>query len=401
MANNFSFVGKIRRLKDKEFSEKQFPDTGWMTRSLNWCMVCGDDVHFVTIKAGKYADDSKNEVRTFSKSYGGDKGSSITIPWDDRLSAESVASVAYYRLFRVDLTGGDENSDRKNSFVHAWDYLSFVQRVLQAEFIKDRTFKVSGTIEINYSAERDEYYRELSVNSIELVADDAAPTNTASVDLFFPSKDMFDEQYTEKTGKATLKSYIKYYDRQAKKNLFAPFRVEFYPENEFDKIMIDFMKGFNGSGEVAKLTTQINIRNYTPIEELTESKFREAMTDEQRRMVAMGIVTFQELYENERSEASKIAGKDRVTENTIAKGKLKNGVEATEYKISDLKTKPTDATDAIPAKSAKKETNSVPQDTGIDELFNANAALGQARKNEAAIADAAANVDIDEVPFEI
>ena len=63
--NTFSFVGKIVPIKDTEkfkgYEEKMFP-SGWMTQSLRWNVVAGDDRHLVMINAGRWKDDDKNSV---------------------------------------------------------------------------------------------------------------------------------------------------------------------------------------------------------------------------------------------------------------------------------------------------------------------------------------------------
>ena len=65
MANNISFVGKIRKIKDG-YSEQEFSG-GLMKRKLRFQAICGTSVQWLEVTALVWKDEKKNKVHTLKQ----------------------------------------------------------------------------------------------------------------------------------------------------------------------------------------------------------------------------------------------------------------------------------------------------------------------------------------------
>ena len=99
MANNISFVGKIRKIKDG-YTEQVF-DGGLVKRRLRFNAICGNSLQWLEVSALVWKDDKKNKVYTL-KSVEGAKDEKQTIEWANRLNPEVIETVPGYKRFVMD-----------------------------------------------------------------------------------------------------------------------------------------------------------------------------------------------------------------------------------------------------------------------------------------------------------
>ena len=90
MANNISFVGKIRKIKDG-YTEQEFSG-GLVKKTLRFQAICGNSVQWLEISALVWKDEKKNKVYTL-KSVEGAKDEKFTVEWANRLNPDVVNSV--------------------------------------------------------------------------------------------------------------------------------------------------------------------------------------------------------------------------------------------------------------------------------------------------------------------
>ena len=87
MANNFSFVGYLKPVKDTEtfkgFTTKNY-DSGWMSERLVFNVIAGNNRHRVEINAGRWQQENKNVIYGFTQGDANKKGEAVQIPWGKR-----------------------------------------------------------------------------------------------------------------------------------------------------------------------------------------------------------------------------------------------------------------------------------------------------------------------------
>ena len=346
MANSFKFRGKIRKLKENGYTEQTY-DSGWMTRKLKFTMVCGDNSHFFECSGGKWKDDSKNMVYTFSKATETEKGKNIQVAWADRLKKDEVDKVAAFKKYIIDTElftvrkeirdSGDEaalaeSMKKHHEFLAQWDFVETLNKLASSEKAKDMIFEISGNIEYSYNAEKNKYYMSYVPTRVYRVADDAKQISEATMDVFYTA-DSLDDSMVDETGNILVNAYTQYYERNVKKNVFAPVSLVIKSDNPkaegFKKI---FAKAQDD--QVRKTSLAIECVNGAQRVEIT----MEMLSDEQKELIEYNIMTFEDIKRDMGGEAYG----DKIVENRIvglAKGSTK-GSEETVFTTADVCKKP-------------------------------------------------------------
>lgn len=258
MANTFRFCGKIALGRETERFrpvEKKTFSSGWENMTVKFNVLSDTNRVLVTTQGGKWTNDSRNSVRTFSKSTADSKGTMIEIPWEKRFDEAEIDKVAGFRKFVVDtrnphlkyvlqdvvdgkrqiddelinagitsIEDAKKANSKKREFIAEYDFSEYVARVITSNKYKDSMFYVSGNYEVSYNADKDRYYTTYHVSRITLAPDDAEPNTELAVDFFFGANSFDNSQY-EETGKAHVTGWVEYYDNNVKRNGFMPFTV--------------------------------------------------------------------------------------------------------------------------------------------------------------------------------
>ena len=279
MANLFSFCGKIALGKETEkfkpIERKTFTSK-WTTTSVKFNCISGTNRVLCVAQGGKWEDDAKNSVKTFSKSVTDEngnvtKGTNIEIPWDERFDKEQIDKVAGFRKFVCDTgdarlryalqdlvtafekgTATDENmaeldiynlddakaaleksKAKKKEFLSEWDFAEYLVKVCQSDKLKDKKFYISGTYDVQYNPVNGKFYTNYHVNRVNLASNDADPSTEMKIDFFYGENAWDDSQY-EETGKCFVNGWISYYDanKEIKKNGFMPLTITIKEDNE-------------------------------------------------------------------------------------------------------------------------------------------------------------------------
>lgn len=360
MANNISFVGKIRKIKDG-YSEQEFSG-GLVKRRLRFQAVCGNSVQWLEVSALVWRDEKKNKVYTL-KSVDGAKDEKMTVEWANRLNPDIVESVPGYKRFVVDTdtfarrtelekAGLDEELEKskakRKEFIHESDFIDYLIKVLNNEKSKDMIFRINGTAEYSYGNTKDIYYRSFVPQKIFRVPDDTEQCCTGSMKLYF-AEGAVDDTCVDNTGDYVINAFVDYYDQNAKKAAFAPISVKI---NKDHKMANGFKKRFSKAegDEIKELGVGVNFINGAQTVDIT----MDMLSDEQKEAIEDGMVTFEEI----KAELGGKAFGDRVTEIRLI-GLMKgysSGVQDTMYSIDDLKKKPIkDAQKTNPVSTADNE----------------------------------------------
>lgn len=376
MANNISFVGKIRKIKDG-YSEQTFSG-GLIKRRLRFNAICGNSMQWIEISALVWKNEKTGEVNETKtkvytlKSVEGAKDEKTTIEWADRLNPDVIETVPGYKRFVVDTdtfahrkeleeSGLDEDLEKskkkRREFIHESDFIDYLIKVLDNEKSKDMIFRINGTAEYSYSTNKDMYYRNFVPQKIVRVPDDTEQNCAGSMKLYF-AEDAIDDTCTDETGDYIINAFVDYYDQNAKMNAFAPISVKI---NKKHKMANGFKKRFSKAegDEIKELGVTVDFVNGAQQVDIT----MEMLSDEQREAIEDGMITFDEL----KRELGGKANGDRVTEIRLT-GLMKgyaNGVQDTMYSIEDLKKKPIKD---VSNDEAEDKDNTVPFDLDEDDI---------------------------------
>lgn len=345
MANNISFVGKIRKIKDG-YTEQEFSG-GLVKRRLRFQALCGNSVQWLEVSALVWKDAKKNKVYTL-KSVDGGKDEKMTVEWENRLNPDVIASVPGYKHFVVDTdyfahrkeleeNGLDDELEKskkkRKEFIHESDFIDYLIKILDNEKSKDMIFRINGVAEYSYGSNKDMFYRAFIPQKVFRVPDDTEQCCAGSMKLYF-TEGAVDDTLSDETGDYVVNAFVDYYDQNAKMNAFAPISVKIATGH---KMANGFKKRFSKAEdeEVKELGVTVDFINGAKTVDITEDD----LTDKQREAIDDGMITFEEL----KAELGGTKYGDRVTEirlTGLMKGYGTSGVQDTMYSIEDLRKKP-------------------------------------------------------------
>ena len=351
MANNvtFNFTGKISLPKETEkfkpIEKKEF-SSKWCSNTVKFNVISGTNRVLVMCQGGKWSDDSKNTVKTFSKSTtdangNAVKGTSIDIPWAKRFNEEEVAKVAGFKKFVVD-TGDykqryklqdlvkafengkvtDEQMDemdihtvedakaalekshaKRREFISEWDFVEFVTKLVSSDKYKNALFNISGNYEVQYSTDKDRFYKNYHVNRITLAAEDAEPKTEIKADFFY-GEDAWDDSAFEETGKVIVNGWFNYYDSNLKKNGFQNVAIVIRENNE--KARNALKRKFNVDDCIKQIGLTLSVIDGAEVIELDISM----LDEETREDIECGLLD----WETVKKELGGRAIGDRISE---------------------------------------------------------------------------------------
>lgn len=362
MANNFSFVGYLKPVKDTEtfkgFTTKNY-DSGWMSERLVFSVVAGDNRHLVEINAGRWQQESKNVIYGFTQGDANNKGEPIQVPWNKRNDPDVIKNMAGWKVFTVDTetfnhrkeledNGETEaleaaNKKRKH-FLAGTEFCEYVNRVVNSDKTKDMKFRVNGTVTYNYSEKNDRYYSAYEVNKIYRVDDDADVSSEVNIEFYFAESAMDATDY-EETGRATVNGYTSYYDSSLKKTCYCPITLAMRcdtDENGLKKIK-GWQKIFDKfeDDEIRKINLSCQQINGSQRVAITYDD----LDDDTKENIDFGLITLEEVI---REMGGNTFG-DKIQEIQIVKlgrGSLR-GSETTVLTIDDMNKKPIKEEDAV------------------------------------------------------
>lgn len=372
MADIFNFTGKIALGKDSEkfhpIERKEFTSK-WTNTTVKFNCISGTNRVLCMTQGGKWVDDKKNTVKTFSKSTTDEngkvtKGENIEIPWSKRFDQDQIARVAGFRKFVVD-TGdykmryklqdlvkafengtvtdemmeeiGFDNLDdakaaleksqaKRKEFISEWDFAEYMVKVAQSEKMKDKLFNISGNYEVSYNADKDRFYVNYHVNRVTLAAEDAEPKTEMKVDFYF-GEDAWDDSTYDETGKCFVNGWLAYYDNNLKKTGFKDTVVVIREENE--KKRNTLKRKFSCDDGIKQIGLTLSVIEGADITEIT----MDMLDDETREDIECGLLDFEDV---KRELGGKTVG-NRVSELRFTElTPKKNVAQDTMYAVEDM-----------------------------------------------------------------
>ena len=376
MANLFNFCGKIALGKETEkfrpIEVKKFT-SGWMSTNVKFNCISGTNRVLCVSQGGKWDDDKKNSVKTFSKSTTDEngnvtKGESITIPWDKRFDKDQVEKVAGFRKFVCDtgdasiryklqnLVEAFENGtvtddmmeemnidnfedakvalekslSKKKEFISEWDFSEHLIKVCKSDKMKDKKFYISGTYDIQYNPVNGKFYTNYHVSRVKLAPSDAEPSTEMKIDFFY-GEDAWDDSQYDETGKCFVNGWVSYYDgnKDIKSTGFKPTTIVIKEDNE-KKLKGLKERKFNVDEGIKQIGLTLQVVEGAERVEIT----MDMLDDETREDIECGLLDFEEV---KKSLGGNTYG-DRVSELRFEElTESKNIPQETTYAVEDMR----------------------------------------------------------------
>ena len=328
----FKFCGKIALGKDSDkfhpVDRREF-SSGWTNTTVRFNCLSDMNRVLCTTQGGKWKDDSKNVIKTFSKSTtdaNGNvtRGEMIDIPWNKRFDADQIDKVAGFRKFVCDtgdvkmryrlqdIVGNKTEIDeelvavginsiddakialekslaKKKVFLSEYDFAEYIAKVAASEKFKDKLFCISGFYDVAYNAEKDRFYTNYHVNRVVLAPDDAEPNTELKIDFYFGENAWNDNQY-EETGKTYVNGWVKYYDANVKDSGFMPMTVVV---RESEKKLSALKRKFavDGEDEIRTIGLVLKVIDGSERVEIT----MDMLSDEDKEDIEAGLISFEAL----------------------------------------------------------------------------------------------------------
>ena len=236
MGANFEIIATLKAAKEtdafKPFEVRDF-NSGWQNTRYRFNAISGTNRFALEIGGGKWFDDKKNKILTFTKAEPGKKPGKLEVKWEDRRKPEVIEQVAGFRIYTCNLLtyderkaleeeGKEDEAKKKNhQFLEKTEYAALVKKVIDSGKYADAKFRILGTIEFQYSEKNNQFYRTLSVDKMYKVAPDTPCKAEMTLNAFY-TEDAIDAESYDETKKMLFNCYTDHYFSSVKGNRFVP-----------------------------------------------------------------------------------------------------------------------------------------------------------------------------------
>ena len=353
MSINFEIVATIKAAKETEtfkpFEVRDF-NSGWQNTRYRFNAISGTNRFGLEIGGGKWTDDKKNQILTFSRAEAGKKPEKMTVKWEDRKSKEIIDKVAGYRIYTCNLLtfderkaledeGKEDEANKKNhQFLEKTEFAALVKKVIDSGKYADAKFRILGMVDFQYSEKNNTFYRTLSVDKMYKVSDDTPCKAEMTINAFYTDGAVDAESYDE-TKKMLFNCYTDYYFSAVKGNRFVPMSlvINGNGDEKADKKANGFKKMFE------KFDDEATVRKVGLVCDMVDGSESLAITyddldEDTRDNIDMGLI---ELEDAIKALGSNIMG-NRITETrvkSLSRTSAK-GSEPTVFTEDDLRKLP-------------------------------------------------------------
>ena len=213
-----------------------------------------------------------------------------------------------------------------------------MKKVIDSGKYADAKFRILGTVDFQYSAKNNQFYRTLSVNKIYKVPDDTPYKAELTLDTFYTDGAVDAESYDD-TKKMFFNCYTDYYFSSVKGNRFVPMTlvINGNGDDKAEKKALAFKKMFE------KFDDEATVRKVGLACQMIDGAEEQSITyddldDETRDNIDMGLI---ELDDAIKAVGGTMMG-HRITEyriKSLARNSAK-GSEPTVFVEEDLKKLP-------------------------------------------------------------
>jgi hypothetical protein len=303
---NFEIIANLKAVKDsdsfKAFETRAF-DSGWENTRYRFNAVSGNNRFMLEIGGGKWTDDKKNKIVTLAKAEPGKKATKLEVKWGDRKKPEVIEQVAGFRVYTCNLLTyderkalededkADEAKKKNHQFLEKTEFAALVKRVIDSGKYADAKFRILGTVDFQYSAKNNQFYRTLSVDKMYKVADDTPCKAEMTINAFYTEGAVDAESYDE-NKKMLFNCYTDYYFSAVKGNRFVPMSlvINGNGDEKADKKANAFKKMFE------KFDDEATVRKVGLVCDMIDGAEAQAITyddldEETRDNIDMGLIS--------------------------------------------------------------------------------------------------------------
>ena len=306
---NFEIIATLKAVKDSDnFSAFEVRDfnSGWQNTRYRFNAISGTNRFMLEIGGGKWTDDKKNQILTFSRAETGKKPEKMTVKWEDRKNPEIIDKVAGYRIYTCNLLtfderkaleeeGKEDEAKKKNhQFLEKTEFAALVKRVIDSGKYVDAKFRILGTIDFQYSAKNGQFYRTLSVDKMYKVADDTPCKSEMTINAFYTEGAIDAESYDD-TKKMFFNCYTDHYFSAVKANRFVPMSlvINGNGDEKADKKAVAFKKMFE------KFDDEATVRKVGLVCDMVDGAEAQAITyddldEDTRDNIDMGLIELED-----------------------------------------------------------------------------------------------------------
>lgn len=350
---NFEIIATLKAVKDSDnFKALEVRDfeSGWQNTRYRFNAISGNNRFMLEIGGGKWKDEKKNKILTFSRAETGKKPEKLEVKWEDRRNPEIIDKVAGFRIYTCNLLTYDERTalekedkadeakKKNHQFLEKTEFATLVKKVVDSDKYKDVKFRILGTVDFQYSESKGQYYRTLSVDKMYKVADDTPYKAEMTINTFYTEDAIDDESYDE-NKKMLFNCYTDYYFSSIKENRFVPMTlvINGNGDEKAEKKAIAFKK------KLTAFDDEATVRKVGLVCQMIDGAEEQAITyddldEDTRDNIDMGLI---ELEDAIKALGGSMYG-ERITEyriQSLARNSAK-GSEATVYTEEDLKKLP-------------------------------------------------------------
>lgn len=353
MGANFEIIATLKAAKEtdtfKPFEVRDF-DSGWQNTKYRFNAISGSNRFMLEIGGGKWKDDKKNRILTFSRAEAGKKPEKLEVKWEDRKKQEIIDKVAGFRIYTCNLLTYDERTalekedkaeeakKKNHQFLEKTEFATLVKKVVDSGKYDGVKFRILGTVDFQYSESKGLYYRTLSVDKMYKVSDDTDYKAEMTINTFYTEDAIDDESYDE-NKKMFFNCYTDYYFSSIKENRFVPMTlvINGNGDEKAEKKALAFKK------KLTAFDDEATVRKCGLVCQMIDGAEEQAITyddldEDTRDNIDMGLI---ELEDAIKALGGSMYG-DRITEyrvQSLARNSAK-GSEATVYTEEDLKKLP-------------------------------------------------------------
>ena len=350
---NFEIIATLKTIKDsdnfKAFEVRSF-DSGWENTRYRFNAVSGNNRFMLEIGGGKWKDDKKNQIFTFSRAETGKKPEKMTVKWEDRKNPEIIDKVAGYRIYTCNLLtyderkaleeeGKEDEAKKKNhQFLEKTEFATLVKKVVDSDKYTNAKFRILGTMDFQYSEKNNQFYRTLSVDKMYKVAPETPCKAEMTLNAFY-TEDAIDAESYDDTKKMLFSCYTDHYFNAVKENRFVPLTIVINGngDDKAEKKAGAFKKMFE------KFDDEATVRKVGIVCDMIDGAETQAITyddldEDTRDNIDMGLI---ELEDAIKALGGSMVG-ERITEyrvKSLSRTSAK-GSEPTVYTEDDLKKLP-------------------------------------------------------------
>ena len=372
---NFEIIATLKAVKDGEnFKALEVRDfeSGWQNTRYRFNAISGNSRFLLEVSGGKWKDEKKNKILTFSRAETGKKPEKLEVKWEDRKNPEIIEKVAGFRIYTCNLLtyderkaleeeGKEDEAKKKNhQFLEKTEFATLVKKVIDSGKYTDAKFRILGTIDFQYSAKDGLFYKTMSVDKIYKVAEDTPYKAEMTINAFY-TEDAVDADSYDDAKKYFFNCYTDHYFSAVKANRFVPLTlvINGNGDEKAEKKANAFKKMFE------KFDDEATVRKVGLVCQMIDGAEEQAITyddldEDTRDNIDMGLI---ELEDAIRALGGSMYG-ERVTEyrvQSLARNSAK-GSEATVYTEDDLKKLPVIEEEPVDIFADSKEDD---EDDGI------------------------------------